>query len=244
MDELERELRAGLDHLADGPGPSDDLVDRTLSRGAQISRRRRAITVSSVAAAVVAILAAVSIAGAATRNDHVDVSGPGFSESTTVGPTTTVPAFFFATTTTNPKPSRTSLPVVTPTTPPTCPLAIVDDTPADGSFTLLEGGNIEVTYVFPFGPARETHYYNGDDGTSGEGGFTNVYTPDEFGPHWYDEWSQPGNTAEDTASCKTRHNFVVDPSFATPASSTTTAPQNDTIPVETTIPVTTTIPGG
>jgi hypothetical protein len=245
MDELEREFRAALDHLADGPEPSDDLVGRTVDRSVKIRRHRRVITVSSVTAAIVATLAVVSIAGAATRHGQVDVSGPSEpGESTTVAPTTTVPIIVFPTTT-NRHPTRTSLPVVTPTTAAVaCPLTSVQDSPADAVYTLLDNGNIQVTYVFPFGPARESHYYINDDGTSGSGGFTNVYTPDQFGPHWYDEWSQPGGTPEDISSCKTRHTFVVDLSVVTPASSTTTIPLGDTIPVDTTIPVTTTIPAG
>jgi len=244
MDDLEREFRAALDHLADGPEPSDELVGRTVDRSVRIHRNRRVLTVTSVAVAVVATLAVVSIAGAATRHGQVDVSGPSApGESTAVVSTTTVPIIVFPTTT-NPHPTRTSLPVVTPTTAVTCPLAVVQDSPADASYTLLDTGNIQVTYVFPFGPARESHYYINDDGTSGDSGFTNVYTPDHFGPHWYDEWSQPGGTPEDITSCKTRHNFIVDPAVVTPASSTTTIPQGDTIPVDTTIPVTTTTPAG
>jgi hypothetical protein len=244
MDELEREFRAALDHLADGPEPSDDLVGRTVDRSIRIRRHRRVITGSSVAVAIVATLAVVSIAGAATRHGQVGVSGPSApGESTAIGATTTIPIVVFPTTT-NPHPTRTSLPVVTPTTAAvTCPVAVVQDSPADASYTLLDNGNIEVTYAFPFGPARESHYYINDDGTSGDSGFTNVYTPDQFGPHWYEEWSQAGGTPEDLSSCKTRHNFVVDPSVATPAASTTTVPAGVTIPVETTIPVTTTTAG-
>ena len=245
MDELEPEFRAALDHLADGPEPSDDLVGRTVDRSVQIRRHRRVVTLTSVAAAIVATVAVVSIAGAATRHGQVDVSGPSApGESTTIGPTTTVPVFVVPPTT-NPRPTRTSLPVATPTTAPaTCPQAAVEDSPADASYTLLDNGSIQVTYVFPFGPARESHYFINDDGTSGSGGFTKVYTPNQFGPHWYEEWSQPGGTPEDLASCRTRHGFVVDLSVVTPASSTTTVPPGDTIPVATTVPVTTTIPAG
>lgn len=237
MDELEREFRAALGHLADGPEPSDDLVGRTVERSVQIRRHRRVLTVAGTAGALVVTLAIVSIAGAATRNGQVEVSGPGFSDdSTTTTVTTVAPILIPASTTTNSRPSSTTIPVVAPTSIPRVPCTdetVVDDDPTSGSFTLLASGNIEVSYYFPFGPAREDRYFTLDDGTSGTSGFTKEYTPDQFGPHWYEEWSQIPGWPADSASCKVKHNFLVDPSVVSP---TTTSEPTTSVPVETTIP--------
>jgi hypothetical protein len=238
MDELERDLRSTLGELADGPEPSDDLVNRTVGRSGQIRRRRRVITVSSIAAAVVATLAVVSIAGAATRHGQVDVSGPSTpDDSTTILSTTSVP-LLFSTSTTNPPPRSSTVPAASTTTLPKClPPPPVDDNPSAATFTLLGDGSIEVTIYSTFGPARESHYFVFDNGTNSA---TTVYTPDQFGPHWYETWSQVGGSPEDMSSCKQRHNFVVDPSMITPTTTSTTVPGATTIPVETTIPETTT----
>src|SRR3954463_14142151 len=99
MDELERELRAELSRRADGPEPSDDLVERTVGRTMQIRRRRNTVAAFAVAAAVLVVTFAVAaMAGADTHRAHFQVTGPPDSE---IAETTS-----------------TTAPVATSTTPP------------------------------------------------------------------------------------------------------------------------------
>jgi hypothetical protein len=213
----------------------------------QITRHRRVLTVASIAASAVALLAVVSIAGAATRDGHVDVAGPSTPDDTTIVSTTSVP-ILFPTSTTNPPPRNTTVPVVTPTTVANCAGSPeVNDSPADSTFTLLENGDIEMFHQFSWDHFHSIiEYFILDDGTTGSDSFTKTYSPAEFGPHWYVNWHKSAYEPGSPGSCKQRHNFLVDPSVITPTttSTTTTTVPGDTVPVETTIPESTTTIGG
>jgi hypothetical protein len=241
-----------LRSLADGARPSAALVDTTVTRSAQIRRRRRVFATSTVAVfALVVVIAIASIAGAGTRGTPVRVADPGFgsvpSEATSTTTTTTEPS---TTTTAAAPPTRAPKPgsgtkdpnpsvVVAPVT--TTTVAACGSGPSTDVFarsgeqySTLPNGDIEVAFGgHPFGPARETYHYVLDDGTTHDGGFLQVYAPDQFGAHWFDLYSQ----LDGITDCRGRVMFTVG-TYPPPTTSTTTT----TIPTDTTttIPVTTT----
>jgi hypothetical protein len=251
MDDLERDLRSTLGNLADGAPPSAALVDTTVTRSAQIRRRRRVFAASTVAVfALVVAIAIASIAGAGTRGTPVRVADPGFrsapSEPTSTTTTTTEPP---TTTTAVPPPTRTPKPgsgtkdpnpsvVVGPVTTTTA--AVCGSRPSTDVFarsgeqyTTLPNGDIEVTFGgHPFGPARETYHYVLDDGATHYGGFLQTYAPDQFGAHWFDLYS----VLDGITDCRGRVIFTVGTEPGPTTSTTTTIPTDTT----TTIPATTT----
>jgi hypothetical protein len=251
MDELERDLRATLGNLANGPTPSDALVDTTVARSAQIRHRRRTFAASGVAAvALVAALAIASIAGAGTGGSPVRVSDPGFrppgpeptsTTTTTVASSTTTAV---PTSTTAPRAGRkrptsgAGVGLVTTTTAPViaCGSAqpSVDPFARSGEqYTTLANGDIEVSFGgHPYGPARETYYYDLDDGTRYYGGFAQTYSPDRFGTHWFDLSTVSAGVTE----CLGRVTFAVGTVGPTTSTTSTTVPTETT----TTLPETTT----
>ena len=103
----------------------------------------------------------------------------------------------------------------------------------NGRFTTLPSGDIRVEFgPFPHDPATETQIWVLDDSTNGHDAFTKVYTPDQFGAHWFDTATVNANTIAYTA-CPVRHDFFVGPqpgSTTTSTTTTTTAPDSTTIP--------------
>jgi hypothetical protein len=248
MDDLERDLRATFDRLADRAVPSAELVERTVERSDQIKRHRRTAIASGLAAvAVVASLTAVSIAGAGTRSSHLQVTGPTGVELPAA--TTTTESTTTTTTVVPPPPVTTHHYTVPParpsqstTTVPACNSAGLGDAT---TLTLLDDGDMQAVFTLPVGPAKEVHHYVLDDGTSGSDGIVQVFTPDQFGTHSYDEWSEIGGNR----SCTEHHTFDVEPSAVTtttmPGDTTTTSTSSDstTIPTGTTVPTTSTTIG-
>jgi hypothetical protein len=241
MDELERDLRAEFEHLADGPEPSDDLVGKTLDRSVHLRRHRRVLTASSIAAITLAAFVVVaSVAGAGTHPFNVAVTGPPDVELPETTTTTTAPMAPVTTTTVTsslpvsrntvpPAPSTTTTPGIS-FVPATCPSSDAGTSPELAEFTLLADGTVRVHYTWMWSPHVGAFiHYRFDNGATGSSDYEKVYTPDEFGQHWYDEWTAFDNG---TVGCSVRHTFDVDPSTATP----------DTTPVSTTLPVTTTVP--
>jgi hypothetical protein len=242
MDELERDLRATLGNLADGAPPSDELVDTTLSRGAQIRRRRRSFAASGVAAvAVVVAIAIASIAGAGTRGTPVRVADPGFGASASESTSTTTTTSGSTTTTVLPSPTvarssgsgaRVPKPgvgvgPVTTTTAPACGSQFGTDPLARSGeqYTTLANGDIEVSFGgHPFGPGRETYQYVLDDGTTHDGGFAQTYSPAQFGTHWFDLYAVLGGAA----SCPERVTFTVGMDVSPTTSTTSTTIATDT----------------
>ena len=94
MDDLERDLRATLDHLAGGAAPSDGLVSRTLERSRQLRRNRRLIAASIAVITTLAVtVAATSVIASGAPARHLRVAIPpsiaGSSTSTTMTISTT-----------------------------------------------------------------------------------------------------------------------------------------------------------
>jgi hypothetical protein len=253
MDELERDLRATLGNLADGARSSDELVDTTIARGAQIRRRRRTFAASAIAAgALVVAIAVASIAGAGTRGSTpVRVADPGGSSSTSELTSTTTTTTVVPTTTTTPAPPVAPRPgsgahhpkpgvgggPVTTTTVSTCNSSepSVDPFARTGErYTALPNGDIEAGFGgHPTGPGREAYYYVLDDGTTYYGGFLQSYSPEQFGTHYFDLYTVSGGVTE----CLGRVTFTVGTDVGSTTSTTSTTIGNDTT---TTAPVTTT----
>jgi hypothetical protein len=236
MDDLEPELRAAFGRLADGAEPSDALVGRTLARSTSIRRRRNAITASGVGAAVLILMFAVAaVAGPNDNGSNFQVAGTGPGSvpvtSTTVTPATpptTAPA---GRTTTVPHAVSPTVPVTT-TTAASCTPATV---PGGVILEMQPNGAIAAIVSLASGPGAILTPYTLDDGSTGAGGFRKVYTPAEFGPHWY-EITSPG---VDGNPCPARHAFDVSPSSLT--TTTTSGTTETSVPSDsTTIPETTT----
>jgi hypothetical protein len=242
MDDLERDLRATFDRLADRAVPSAELVERTVERSDQIKRHRRAAIASGFAAAVVVVsLTAASIAGAGTHSSHLQVTGPTGvalpADTTTTASTTTT------TTVVPPPPVATHHHTVAPARPtastttsiPGCTPGLTFVDAAD--LTLLPDGDIEASFFLVSGIDHETHHYVLDDGTTGEDGLTRVFTPDQFGTHSYDMWVDDHGDR----SCTEHYTFDVEPSAVTTTTSTPT--NSTTAPTDTTVPTTSTTIG-
>jgi hypothetical protein len=252
MDELERDLRKTLGNLADGARSSDELIDTTIARSAQIRRRRRTFAASAIAAvALVVAIAVASIAGAGTRGTPVRVADPGGGSSTSELTSTTTTTTVSPTTTTtpapivaprpgsgahHPKPGVGGGPVTTTTTAPCDPTRPSTDAGARAGeqYTSLPDGDIEVSFGgHAFGPARETYYYVLDDGSTHVAGFVQTYAPDQFGTHWFDLSAVGGGVMY----CLGRVTFTVGIDVGSTTSTTDATIGNDTT---TTAPETTT----
>ncbi len=248
MDDLERDLRATFDRLADRAVPSAELVERTVERKDQIKRRRRAGFVSALAAVVVVVsVTAASIAGAGTHSSHLQVTGPtgvGAGDNTTTTESTTTTTVFAP-----PPPGTThhytvppARPTATTTTVPACTPASL---PNAAELTLLPDGDVQASFFLVSGIDHETHHYVLDDGTTGEDGLTKAFTPDRFGTHSYDMWVDDHGDR----SCTEHYTFDVEPSAVTttttPGETTTTSTPTDstTLPTDTTVAVTSTTIG-
>lgn len=249
MDDLERDLRATFDRLADRAVPSAELVERTVERKDQIKRRRRAGIVSALAAVVVVVsVTAASIAGAGTHSSHLQVTGP----TGVAGDTTTTESTTTTTVLALPPPGTTHHYTVPPARP-TASTATTSIPECDSGFgsgdaaglTLLDDGDVQVVFALAVVPPEEVHHYVLDDGTTGDDGLVKVYAPDQFGTHSYDEWGS-GNGYR---SCTEHHTFDVEPSAVAtttvPGDTTTTSAPTDstTLPTDTTVPATTTTIG-
>lgn len=248
MDDVERDLRATFDRLADCAVPSTELVERTVERTDQIKRRRRAAIASGLATvAIIASVTAASIAGAGTHSSHLHVAGPtggGFSPDTTTTASTTATTVVLL-----PPPGTThhyTVPPPRPSATTTVPACDASWTLGDAvDLTLSADGSVQASFFLVSGPAHEVHHYVLDDGTAGEDGLTQVYAPDQFGPHSYDEWGDDGGHR----SCTEHHTFDVEPSAVTttttPGDTTTTSMPSDTttLPTGTSIPPTSTTIG-
>ena len=252
MDDPRTRSEPTFDRLADRAVPSAELVERTVERSdpdqTASSHRDR---FGSRRDTIVASLTAVSDRGRGTRSSHLQVTGPTGVE---------LPA---ATTTTSratePRRRRRSSVLRAPVTthrctiPPARPERVDDNRPRFGrrvlgrttTLTLLDDGDMQAVFTLPVGPAKEVHHYVLDDGTSGSDGIVQTFTPDQFGTHSYDEWSESAGNR----SCTEHHTFDVEPSAVTtttmPGDTTTTSTPSDstTIPTGTTVPNTSTTIG-
>jgi hypothetical protein len=249
MDDLERDLRATFDRLADRAVPSAELVERTVERKDQSKRRRRAGIVSALAAVVVVVsVTAASIAGAGTHSSHLQVTGPtgvGVADDTTTTESTTT-----TTTVVPPPPPGTThhytVPAARPTpTTTTAPACTPASFPVAADLALLPDGDVQASFFLVSGIDHETHHYVLDDGTTGEDGLTKVFTPDQFGTHSYDMWVDDHGDR----SCTEHYTFDVEPAAVTtttmPGDTTTTSSPTDstTLPTDTTVPATSTTIG-
>ena len=241
--ELERDLRATFDRLADDAHPSADLVDRTVERGAQLRRHRRLAAASAVV--VLAVTAgATSIAAAGTHHTPVHVSGPDADETGPATTSTTAPA----------SPTTVVSPALAPThsaasgrhrprrSAPRRPLPKHRRRSSAARHQRSSTTAAEPSHRRP--TARSSSRSNSpttrwrkklgwalDDGTAGFGTLTKTYTPDQFGPHSFVEWSVDATTFT-YVDCPTRHNFTV----GSVPTTTTVAPETTTTTIPPPVP--------
>ncbi len=187
---------------------------------------------------------ATSIAAAGTHHTPVHVSGPDADETGPATTSTTAPAS--PTTVVSPALAPThsrgqrpapSAAVGTPTTVTETPTTIVCSSPptvvddSSGTFAPQADGSIIVTFQFAYDARRKKLGWALDDGTAGFGTLTKTYTPDQFGPHSFVEWSVDATTFT-YVDCPTRHNFTV----GSVPTTTTVAPETTTTTIPPPVP--------